>query len=157
MLDAGRDGGVADLVAIEMQDWQHRAVGDRVEKLVGLPGSRQGAGLRFPIADDAGDDQIGIVEHRPERMAERITQFTAFVDRARAFRRGVAGNAAGKRELLEELLQPGLVLADVGIDLAVSAFEIRITHHRRTAVAGAGDVNHVEVVFFDDPVQGARK
>ena len=26
-------------------------------------------------------------------------------------------------------------------------------HDRRAAVTGAGDVNHVEVVFFDDPVQ----
>ena len=59
----------------------------------------------------------------------------------------------GKRELLEELLQPGLILADVGIDLAVSAFEIRVANDGRAAVPGAGDVNHVEVVFLDDPVQ----
>ena len=53
-----------------MQDRQHRTVGDRVEKLVGLPGGRQGTRLCFTVADDAGDDEIGIVEHRAERMAE---------------------------------------------------------------------------------------
>ena len=65
----------------------------------------------------------------------------------------MAGNTAGKRKPLEELLLAGLILADGGIDLAVSTFEIRITHDGRTAVAGARDVIHVEVVFFDDPVK----
>jgi hypothetical protein len=73
--------------------------------------------------------------------------------RRRRRRRCVAGNSSGKRKLNKELPQPGLILADVGIDLAVSAFEIRVAHNGRTAVPGAGDVNHVEVVFLDDPVQ----
>ena len=153
VLDAGQDGRVGNLVAVEMQDRQHRAVGGRIEKLVGMPRRGQRSGFRLAIADDAGDDEIGIVEHRPERMAERIAQLAAFVDRARALRRCVAGNAAGKRKLNEELPQPGLILADVGIDLAVSALEIGVAHDGRAAVPGAGDVNHVEVVFLDDPVQ----
>ena len=37
VLDAGQHGRVADLVAVEVQDRQHGAVGDRIEKLVGLP------------------------------------------------------------------------------------------------------------------------
>ena len=37
MLDAGQDGRIADLVAVEVQDRQHGSVGDRIEKLVGLP------------------------------------------------------------------------------------------------------------------------
>ena len=81
MLDAGQDGRVADLVAIEMQDRQHGSIGNRIEKLVGLPCGRQGAGFRFTVADDAGDDQIGIVERGPEGMAERISQLAAFVNR----------------------------------------------------------------------------
>ena len=40
-----------------------------------------------------------------------------------------------------------------GIDLAVSAFEVGVAHDGRAAVPGAGDVDHVEVVFLDDPVQ----
>ena len=65
----------------------------------------------------------------------------------------MAGNSSGKRKLNKELPQPGLILADVGIDLAVSALEVSVAHDRRAAVPGAGDVNHVEVVFLDDPVQ----
>src|SRR5271157_1628133 len=75
------------------------------------------------------------------------------MDRTRALRRGVAGNSAGKRELQKELAQAGLILADVRIDLAVSALQVRVPDHRRAAVSGAGDVNHVEVVLLDDPVQ----
>ena len=40
-----------------------------------------------------------------------------------------------------------------GIDLAVGALEVGVAHDRRAAVPGAGDVDHVEVVLLDDPVQ----
>ena len=66
VLDAGQHGRIADLVAVQMQDRQHGAVGDRIEQLVGLPCGRQRAGFRFAVADDAGDDQIGIVEAAPK-------------------------------------------------------------------------------------------
>ena len=65
----------------------------------------------------------------------------------------MAGNASGKRKLSEELPQPSLVLADVRINFAVRALEIRVAHDGRAAVPGARDVNHVEVIFLDDPVQ----
>src|ERR1700682_637235 len=86
-------------------------------------------------------------------MAERIAELAALVDRTWALGRCVAGNASGKRKLNEEPAQPSLVLANVGIDLAVSALEVGIADDRRTAMPGAGDVNHVEVVFLDDPIQ----
>ena len=54
---------------------------------------------------------------------------------------------------MKEFPQPGLILADIGINLAVGALEIGVAHKGRTAVARTGDVNHVEIVFFDDPVQ----
>src|ERR1017187_2941238 len=139
MLDAGEYGWVADLVAIEVQDRQHGSIGNWVEKLVGLPCGRQGACFCFTVADDAGDDQIGIVERGPESMAERVPQLAAFMNRSRRRRRNMAGNPAGKRELLEQLFQPAFVLADVRINLAVSAFEVSIAHQRWTAVTGTGD------------------
>ncbi len=152
-LDAGQHGRVADLVAIEVQDRQHGAVGDRIEKLVGLPGGRQRAGLRLAVADDTGDDQPRVVERGPEGVAERVAQLAAFVDRSRRRRRHMAADPAGKGELGEQPFQPGLVLADVRIDLAVGPFQIGIGDQRRATVAGAGDVEHVQVMRFDDPVQ----
>ena len=49
--DPREDGRVGDLVAVEVQDRQHRAVGDGIEKLVGLPRRRQRTGFRLAIAD----------------------------------------------------------------------------------------------------------
>ena len=65
VLDAGEDRRIADLVAVEMQDRQHRAVGDWVEKLVGLPSRGERAGFGFAVADDAGDDQLGLSKAAP--------------------------------------------------------------------------------------------
>jgi len=65
----------------------------------------------------------------------------------------MAGNPAGKRELREQLFQPSLILADVRINLIVGAFKVSISHQRRAAVSGTGDVKHVQVMLLDDPVQ----
>ncbi len=121
MADAGEDAGVGDLVAVEMQDRQDDTVGRRIEELVGVPAGRERSGLGFAVAHDAGDDEIGIVEGRAIGVRERVAEFTAFMDGARRLGRNVARDAAGKRELGEEALQPIRVLRDVGIDLAVGA------------------------------------
>ena len=63
--DAGEDSRVGNLVAVEMQDRQHRAVGYRIEEFVRMPCGGQRACLRLAVAHDTGDDEIGIVEHRP--------------------------------------------------------------------------------------------
>src|SRR5580700_8069984 len=86
-------------------------------------------------------------------MAERIAELPTLMDGTRTLRRCMAGYAARKRKLHEQLAQPGLILTDVWIDLAVTALEIGVADHRRAAVPGTGDVDHVEVVFFDNPVQ----
>ena len=86
-------------------------------------------------------------------MAERIAQLATFMDRARTLRRCVAGNPSGKRKLKKEFPKPGLILADVGIDLAVGTLEIGIAYDGRAPVPRARNVNHVEVIFLDDPVQ----
>ncbi len=75
------------------------------------------------------------------------------MDRPRAFRRSVARNPAGKRELREEPLQARLILTDIGVDLAVSPFEIGTGHDGRTAMSRPRHVNHVRVVFLDDSIQ----
>ena len=78
--------GIGNLVAIQVQDRQHGAIGGRVQELVGMPGRGQRSGLRLAIADHAGDDEPGVVEHRTKGMAQRITKLTAFMYGARTFR-----------------------------------------------------------------------
>ena len=153
VLDAGEDCRVADLEAVEVQDRQNRSVRDRIEEFVGLPGGRQGARFGFAVADDAGDDEPRVVECGAKGVAQRISEFAALVDGAGRRWRDMARNAARKRELLEKPFHSGFVLADVGIDLAVAALEIGIGDQGRPAVAGTGDVDHVEIMPSDRPVQ----
>ena len=153
MLDARKHGWITDLVAVQVQDRQYRSVGDGVEKLIRLPRGGQRSGLRLAVADDAGDDQAGIVEGRPKGVAERVSQFPTLVNRTGRRRRDMAGDTPGERELLEQQLEAGFILAYVGIDFAPGAFEVDVAHNRGASVAGAGDVEHIQVILLDGPVQ----
>ena len=55
-----------------------------------MPARRQRPGFRLAVADDAGDDQIGIVERRAIGVRDGVAQFAAFVDRAGRLRRHMA-------------------------------------------------------------------
>ena len=68
--DAREDVGIGDLVAVEVQDRQHRAVRRRVQELVRMPARRQRSGFRLAVADDAGDDQVRDCR-RPRRTRAR--------------------------------------------------------------------------------------
>ena len=56
------------------------------------------------------------------------------------------------KAIASKSLRTWMKQTDVGIDLAVSAFDVSISNHCRVAVSGAGDVNHVEIIFFNDSV-----
>src|SRR6185437_13156272 len=100
--DAREHRRVGDLVAVQVQDGQHRPVGRGIQELVAVPAGRERTGLGLAIADHAGDDEVGIVEHRPERVTQRIAELAPLVDGPRRLRRHVARNAAREGELLEE-------------------------------------------------------
>src|SRR5680860_1263619 len=86
-------------------------------------------------------------------MAKGIPQLAAFVNRPRCRRCNMAGHSARKRELRIQLFKPGFVLADVWINLAVSAFEVSISHQCRTAMAWTCNIEHIQVIFLYYPVQ----
>ncbi len=151
--DAREDRGVGDLVAVQVEDRQHRAVADRVQELVRMPGRGERTGLGLSVAHDTGHDQLGIVERHAVGVRERIAELAALVDRARRFRSDVATDVAGEGKLLEELLQSLGVLALVGIDLRVRPFEVRRPQHAGRAMARSGDEDHVEVVSLDQAVE----
>jgi len=60
--DAGKHGGIGDLVAVEMQDGQDGAIPHRVQELVGMPACRQRSGFGLTVADNTGDDKIRVVK-----------------------------------------------------------------------------------------------
>ena len=148
-----KDGGVGDLVAIQVQDGQNSAVTHGVQELVGLPAGGQGAGLSFAVADDGRDEQIRVIEHSAKCMCDGVAQLAAFVDGARSFGCNVAGDAAGEGELLEQLLHALFITADVGVNFRVGAVQVSVGNKEVSSVARAGDQDHILVVLLDDTVQ----
>jgi hypothetical protein len=132
MTDAGEDSRVVDLVPIEMQHRQHRAIGDRVEKLVAVPAGGERARLRLAVADHHQRDQIRVVVNSAVGVRDAVAELAALVDAAGCFGRGMAADAARKGELLEEALQSCCIFALLRIDLRVHPLEIR-----RDSTAGA--------------------
>ena len=102
--DARQQRRVVDLVAVEMQDRQHRAVADRVQELVGVPATWPAARSRLRRRrPPTATIRSGIVERGAEGVRDAVAELAALVDRARRLRRAVAADAAGEGELLEEL------------------------------------------------------
>ena len=78
--DARQHRRIGDLVAVQMQDWQHRAVSHGIQELIREPARRERPRLRFTVADDAGGDELGIVEDRSVRVDERVSELAALVN-----------------------------------------------------------------------------
>ena len=150
--DAREHGRVGDLVAVEVQDRQDRPVADRGQELVGVPARGQRARLRLAVADDAADHQVGVVEGRPVGVREGVAQLAALVDGAGRLGRDVTGDAAGERELAEQLAHALAVGGDVRVDLAVGPLQVGVGHEAGPAVTRAGDVDGVQVPVADDAV-----
>ena len=151
--DAGKYRGVADLKAVEVEDRQNRAIACGIQKLVAVPSGCQRAGFRLAVTHHAGRNQVRIVEHGAKGMGQGIAQLAAFIDGTGGLRGNVAGNATGEGELLEQPLHTLNVPADVGVNLTVGALQICLSHHGIAAVTGAGEVDHVQVVLFNDAVE----
>src|SRR5947209_20014584 len=75
------------------------------------------------------------------------------MDRARYLRRAMAPQLSRKRERAEQSPQSFRVLALVRIDFRIRALQITIRDHCWSAVPRSRDVDHVEVVLVDHPVQ----
>src|SRR5262249_55323283 len=54
--DAREQSGIVNLVTVEIENRQDRAVSERIEKLIDVPGSRQRSGLGFTVTDYGSDD-----------------------------------------------------------------------------------------------------
>ena len=151
--DPGEHGRVRDLVAVQVQDRQHRAVARRVEELVCVPAGRERAGLRLAVADDAEHEQVGVVERRSVGVREGVAELAALVDRAGRLRCHMRRDPAGERELPEQPAQTVLVARHLGVDLCVRALEVGVRDRRRAAVAGPDHVDRVQIPVADHPVR----
>ena len=49
----------------EMKNWKNGTIARGVQEFVGVPTGGESARFRFAIANNTGDDQLGIVERGP--------------------------------------------------------------------------------------------
>ncbi len=151
--DAREDRRVGDLVAVQVEDRQHGAVRLRVQELVRVPAGGQGPGLGLAVTDDAGDEEVGIVERGSVSVRQRVAELAALVDRARSLGRDVTRDASRERELPEELPQAVLVARHVGVDLGIRAFEVGVRDEARASVTRSRDVERAQVPRQDRAVE----
>src|SRR4051812_5623712 len=136
-----------------MQDGQNRSIANRIQEFIGMPTGGQRSGLGFAITDHTGSNQIRIIKDRAKSMSQGIAQLTALVNGTGSFGRDVAGNAAGKRELFEELPHAVFILGNIGIEFAIGAFKIRVGHKSWSTVTRAGNINDIKLPFLDDAIK----
>ena len=118
-----------------------------------MPAGGQWPGLGLAVADDAGDEEVGIVERGPVGVRQRVAELPALVDRARSLGRDVAGDASRERELPEELAQAVLVARHVGVHLGIGAFEVGVRDEARASVTRSRDVERAQVPRLDRAVE----
>ena len=129
--DASQYRRVIDLASVEVQNRQHGSIPDRVKKFVRVPGGRQRSGLRFAITHNASGDQVGIIEHRSERVGETVSEFAPFVDGPGCFRSAMAADAAREGELSEKLFQALDVFTLVWKNFRICPLEINRGEYTR--------------------------
>src|ERR1700687_2992638 len=101
---------VCDFVAVQVQDRKNGAVANGIQELVRMPTGREWTCLGFTVTDHAANQQVWVVKGCSVCVSNRVSQFTAFMNRARRLRCDVAWNTSWERELLEELFQAFLGL-----------------------------------------------
>src|SRR5271157_1415142 len=139
--NARQQSGVINLVSVQVQDGENRPVPNGVEKLANVPGSCQWPCFRLPVSDHRSHDQLRIVEGSAAGMREYVSQFAAFVDGPGSFGGAMAADAAGKRELLEELAETFFVFTLFRVDLRVGSFQISGAQYTRRTMAWPGHEN----------------
>src|SRR6516225_11369947 len=112
-----------------------------------MPTGRQRPSFCLAVADDAGNNQIGVVESGSVGVGNGIAEFATLVNRTGRLRRHVAGDSPWERELGEQALHARFVSRDVRINLAVGSLEVGIRDQTGPPVPWAGNVDHVEVVL----------
>src|SRR5439155_1019103 len=71
---------VIDLVAVQMQDREHRSIGDRIEKFVTMPARGERAGFSLAVTHHYQSDKVGVVVNGSVSVRHAVAQFTALMD-----------------------------------------------------------------------------
>ncbi len=151
--NAGQNRRVSNLIAIEVQNRQYSAITRWVNKFVRVPGSSQGAGFRFTIADHTGDNRLGIIESYAVGMGKAVAQLATLMNRARGFGGAVAADTPREGKLFKEAAHAFGIGGDIGINLAVSTLKVDRCEHPRRTVTRPRHVDNIEIVFADQAIE----
>ena len=88
-------GRARDLVAIQVENGQNRAVPGWVEEADSLPAAFERSRLGLAVADHGGDDEIWVVEGGAEGMDQHVAELATLVDRPGSGHAHVARDPAG--------------------------------------------------------------
>ena len=138
-----QNGRSANLRVVEMQDRQYSSVPHRIQERDSFPGPFERPSLCFPIANDGDRQQVGVVEDRSKGVHQHVAQLTSLVNGSWRGDRHVARDPAWSGELPEQPLDTCPILAHLGIDLAVRAFQPGGRDQRRATVPRAGQVDRL--------------
>ena len=152
MRNSRQNGGPGDLIAVEMQDGQHRAVPRRIRGI--CSNANWWRRVRSPL------------RHRPRRSRRtdpdcrtRRHKRAAANTPARRLRGSTPAFAAPRGSESRPEKRTGgraaaylLRFAGYRIDLGVGAFEVSVCHHPRPAVARPAHVDRVQVMRLDHAV-----
>ena len=67
--DPSQHRWIGNLEAIEMKDRKYGAITRGIKELVGMPTGSERTGFSFSVANDATDNEIGVVEGGPIGMS----------------------------------------------------------------------------------------
>src|SRR5687767_10938199 len=99
-----------------MEDGKNRTVGLRIDKLVAVPCGRGRSGFGFPIADNAGGNEIGIVQDGTVSRGQCVAEFAALMNDSRQGRAQVAGKPSRIAEGANESVQAFSIALQLGIE-----------------------------------------
>jgi len=147
------DRGSADLISVQVEDRQHRAVANGIQKARSFPRSFQWPGLSFSISNNGYCYEIRIVEHRAEGMHQDVTELSSFMDRARCRCAYVTRNAARCRELPKEARETLHISGNGRIDFSVGTLEVDVRNDGGPAVPRSSEINDVGISLRDQSVE----
>ena len=147
------DRRVGDLVAVEVQDRQHRAAGRRVEELVQCQAPAVGPVSASPSPTMQATIRSGLSSAAPNAGGQRVAELAALVDRARHDRGDVAREAPGPGEVADQLREPRAVAGQLGVDVLEAAVDPQVREVGGRAVAGTGHQQDARLGLEDQPVE----
>ena len=150
---APKQGGAGEFVAIDVQNRQHRPRRSRVEVIIGMPGSSQRTGFGFAIANDAGHQQVGVVEGGSIGMGEAIAQFAPLLNLTGCAGYEVTRQTEGPRKRPDQVAYTRHARLVLRVEFTQSTFQKQVGKVGGCAVTRPRHQQNAGIGILHKPVQ----